>query len=136
MYGAVQIEFAVTFDALRCPRTVIRPLDVVKAENLAVVGPVHHVLRGVASPVKHRIEIINQLILVMRRVKVQRVAVHHRSGIGRVNRSDNRVFTLTFCHFDTLSSFFILIQSRYAGIASLFRCPEEHLLTSGRFLLP
>ena len=76
----VPIELAVALNALGCPGTVVGPAEAVETEQRAVVGPVHHVAAGIGTPFVHPEEI--GIVLVVSRIDVNLVAMHHRGGVA------------------------------------------------------
>ena len=89
--GAVKIVLAVSLDSLRRPCSVLCPLYILQREYNAVVCPVDHVLGRIAAPLKHGIEAVNKLILIVRCVHIQSVSDNHRSGVSRVNIPNDRI---------------------------------------------
>ena len=57
VYADVPIEFAVTFDTLGGPGTVVGPRETFDCQGRAQVCPVHHIAGGVNAPFLHPEEI-------------------------------------------------------------------------------
>ena len=91
VYRAVHIELSVPLNDLRRPRSVLRPSYIILRENDAVVCPVDHVLGRVAAPLKHGIEAVNKLILIVSGVQVEGVTHYERRGVSRVNIPNDRI---------------------------------------------
>ena len=77
----VPVELAVALDALAGPGTVVSPAETFQREGASVVGPVHHVGRTIHTPLLHPEEV--GIVLIMTRIDIDAVAVHHRSRVAR-----------------------------------------------------
>ena len=91
--GALQadipIEFAMTFYALRSPRTVIRPFKRLYGKRRTMVSPVDHILRRVYPPFLHPEKI--SFVLIMSCIHIKSAIVYHRSRICRITGLHNRI---------------------------------------------
>jgi hypothetical protein len=82
-HRGIEVELAAAFDRLGGPGVIVlvRPWKDRQAERRAVVGPVHHILRGIQAPIAHDEAL--RVVLVVAGVQVHRVANNQRRGIGR-----------------------------------------------------
>ena len=89
MGADVPIELAVAVDGLRSPRAVVCPRECLQSQGRTVVGVVDHIGGGINAPFLHPKEI--GVVLVVTRVNVERVVVHHRRGVGCKPSLNHRV---------------------------------------------
>ena len=96
MQRAIHIKFAVALNDLRRPCAVVAlaPGEVLRGSHRAVVGPVHHIGRGVELPVEHLETVALGIVFVMPRVEEHRVVIDHRCRVGSVFGLDDGILRL------------------------------------------
>ena len=81
---AVHIPLTVTFNHTFSPCTVLPviPLEVVQRSHRSVVGPVHHICRGIEQPIKH-LEAL-RVIFVVCGIEINGITMHIRCRVSRI----------------------------------------------------
>jgi hypothetical protein len=94
-HGTINIKLAVSLDALGRPGVVVCPTECLQGRDRSVVRPIHHVRCGKTLPIEH-LE-TEGIVFVMAGVKIDRVAIDHRRGIGGEAGLHHRVVRKTHC---------------------------------------
>ena len=92
MQTHIPIEFPVAFDTLRCPGTIVRPVERLDGKRRTVIGPVHHIFSRIDAPLLHPEKI--GMVLIVSRVNIQGAIVHHRCRIRSIASLHNRILRL------------------------------------------
>ena len=94
MNRAIHIELSISLNDLLSPSTIVTiiPLEIFQRSHGTTILPVHHVGRSVEQPVLH-LEPIG-IVLIVSRIKENRVVIHHRCRVGSKFSLNNRILSL------------------------------------------